>query len=146
MTNNNMPATGAPTRWVLIRDIAVFQVKLIIDGFRDLILVPISLITGVFSLLQPTDKVGESFYELIRVGKRSERWINLFGAAAHWHKPEAEPTRFEEEDIDRMVSRVERFIVDEYQKGGVTAQAKERLDQAIDTLGRLAQRNRKKDV
>ena len=40
-----------------------------------------------------------------------------------------------------MVSRVENFVVDEYRKGGVTKQAKERLDKAIDSLHKLASRN-----
>ena len=143
MNDATPPAEPLPTRWDLIRDIAVFQVKLIVDGLRDLILVPISLVVGLISLLKPADEAGEDFYELLRMGKRSEKWINLFGAAQHWQKPEHKPTKFEEEDIDRLVSRVEKFVVDEYKKGGVTAQAKDRLDQAIDTLGRLAQRNKK---
>ena len=34
----------------LVRDIAVFQAKLIVDGLRDLMLVPASLIAGIMSL------------------------------------------------------------------------------------------------
>ena len=37
-------------RWALLRDIAVLQVKLVVDGARDLVLVPISLVAGLISL------------------------------------------------------------------------------------------------
>ena len=41
-----------PDRWTLIRDILVLQLKLVVDGMRDFILVPISLIVGIASLLK----------------------------------------------------------------------------------------------
>ena len=52
----------------------------------------------------------------------------------------SEEEKFAVEDIDVMVSRVESFVVDEYRKGGVTAQAKERLDTALDLLHKKARR------
>ena len=39
-------------------------------------------------------------------------------------------------DIDEIVSRVESFVVEEYQSGGLTAHAKERIDKALETLQR----------
>jgi hypothetical protein len=132
-------------RWTLIRDIAVFQVKLIVDGLRDLILLPISLAVGLLSLLRGGSAPGSEFYDLLRVGRRSEHWINLFGAAEHLHGPAALDDQFAADDIDEIVSRVESFVVDEYNKGGVTAQAKQRLDQALDHLTSVASRNKNKD-
>ena len=68
-------------RWTLVRDIAVLQAKLLVDGLRDLILVPASLVAGIASLMSGNDgKPGTQFYHLLGVGKQSERWINLFGA------------------------------------------------------------------
>lgn len=134
--------SNGPDRWTLIRDIAVFQVKLLFDGFRDVLLVPVSLIAGIVSLVRGSATPGPEFYDLLRIGRRSERWINLFGAAEHYHGPPTDDERFAVEDIDEMVSRVEAFVVDEYQKGGVTAQAKDRLDGALDLIHRKARRRR----
>lgn len=134
--------TDAVNRWTLIRDIAVLQVKLIVDGLRDLVLVPVSLVAGIISLSRGGAQPGPEFYDLLRVGRRSEHWINLFGAAERLHGPASEDTHFPAEDIDKMVSRVESFIVDEYRKGGATAQAKNSLDKAIDRLGRVARKHR----
>jgi hypothetical protein len=127
-----------PDRWTLIRDIVVLQLKLVVDGLRDFILVPISLIVGIISLVKGGDTSGSQFYELLRTGRRSERWINLFGAAERVYGPLNADDHFPAEDIDELVSRVESFVVDEYSKGGVTRQAKNQLDRALDSLHKLA--------
>ena len=134
--------TNRPDRWTLIRDVAVFQVKLVFDGMRDVVLLPISLIAGIISLVKGGGSPSSEFYDLLKVGRRSERWINLFGAASHYHGPPGEEDKFAVEDIDVMVSRVESFVVDEYRKGGVTAQAKDRLDNALDLLHEKARRRK----
>ena len=133
-----------PDRWTLMRDIAVFQFKLLCDGLRDLLLVPISLVVGLASLLKGGDEQGSDFYDLLRLGRRSERWINLFGAAENYHGPIPEDDKFNAKDIDEMVAHVENFIVDEYSKGGVTAQAKGRLDQALNAITSLAAKSQRK--
>jgi len=130
-----------PPRWVLIRDIGVLQVKLLIDGARDLILVPASLIAGVISLAKTKNgKPGSEFYELVSVGKQSERWINLFGAIRNAPPEVVEENRFGDADIDELISKVEGFVVDEYQRGGVTAQAKTRLDKVLGAMHRRKNR------
>lgn len=142
MSNNESAAgsDGAVDRWTLSRDIAVLQVKLIVDGLRDFILVPISLVVGIYSLVQSGKPRDNEFYDLLRVGRRSERWINLFGAADRVQAPEVERVRFPEDDIDSLVTKFEEFVVDEYKSGGVTRQAKEHLDQMLGTVGRRRRR------
>jgi len=135
--NSNAPHVGdVPDRWTLVRDIAVLQVKLVVDGLRDFILVPVSLIAGIMSLFKMGEKSESEFYNLLRIGRKSERWINLFGAAERMPPPADERDHFPEEDIDALVGRVESFVVDEYKKGGVTRQAKDHLDQLLDSVNR----------
>lgn len=139
---NANPDTGntkaVPDRWTLIRDVAVLQVKLVLDGFRDVILVPVSIIMGITSLVKGGDRPGPQFYDLMHLGKQSEQWINLFGAAEHAESAAAEKDPFAGKDIDTVVKRVEAFVVDEYKKGGLTAQAKEGLDKVLDSVRRKA--------
>jgi hypothetical protein len=126
-----------PPVWTLIRDIAVLQVKLIVDGLRDVILVPASLIAGIVSLSKTKDgQPGPEFYTLVSVGKQSERWINLFGAIRNAPPEVVEENRFGTADIDDIVSRVETFVVDEYKRGGVTAQARDRMNEALEKMRR----------
>ncbi len=126
-----------PALWTLIRDIGVLQVKLVIDGFRDLLLVPASLVVGIVSLAKTKNgKPGTQFYKLVSIGKQSEQWINLFGAVDNAPPEVVESMPFASGDIDALVSRVETFVVDEYRRGGVTAQAKARIDKALAAMQR----------
>lgn len=127
-------------RWDLIRDVAVFQVKLVVDGVRDVILVPLSLIAGMISLLSgPNGKNGMKFYELLGFGKHTEEWINLFGAEQNLSDKVEQP--FAEASFDELVGKFESYLVDEVQRGGVTAQAKSRLDKLVDALQRKKKRS-----
>ena len=136
MSTNESSGAETVDRWTLTRDIAVLQVKLIVDGLRDFILVPVSLVAGIISLLKDHDSADNEFYRLLRIGRKSERWINLFEAADRVPESSDERVRFPDEDIDAMVKKMESYVVDEYQKGGVTRQAKDQLDQLLNSLRR----------
>jgi len=130
-------------RWDLVRDVAVLQVKLIVDGLRDLILLPASLIAGIVSLVKHEDgHPGPQFYQLLHFGKMSERRINLFGAYSSRNSREDDEDVGGEVDIDDLVSRVESYVVDEVRRGDITTQAKAKIDQA---LGAIQRAGKKKD-
>lgn len=119
-------------RRTLVRDVAVFQFKLIVDGLRDLVLVPVSLIAGIVSFVSARNDVpGSQFYELLEVGKQSEHWIDLFGALRNAPPEVRNRVRFPEENMDQILDRLETFVVDEEKRGGITAQARERLERAL---------------
>lgn len=137
MTLQSDNNTHYPSTWTLIRDVAVLQVKLLVDGARDLLLVPATLIAGFVSLATSRDgKPGPQFYRLVGIGKQSERWINLFGAFENAPPEAVEEYHFGDTDMDQIVTRMESFVVDEYKRGGITAQAKERIDKALSALQR----------
>ena len=128
-----------PDRWTLARDIAVLQAKLIVDGLRDLLLVPLSLIAGIFSLVTyEGGQPGSQFYHLLSLGKQSERWINLFGALKNAPPDMTQFEPFPNADMDELVGRLETFVINEHQRGGITAQAKERFDRALNAVRRRA--------
>ena len=134
---NEMPEAknDLPDRWTLIRDVAVLQVKLIVDGLRDLILVPLSLIAGIVSLASGEKGVpGTQFYRLLGIGKQSEVWINLFGAMQNAPPDLEHPMPFPDSDMDQIVGKIEAFVVNEEKRGGMTAQARERFEKAIDAM------------
>ena len=101
------------------------------------LLVPFSLIAGAISLASGKD--GEhrlQFYHLLSFGKQTERWIDLFGAVKNSPEEIESDERFADASIDELVGKFESFVVDEYKRGGVTAQAKEHLDKILDAVQR----------
>lgn len=135
MTDQHPIENHESARWTLIRDTAVLQVKLIVDGLRDFLLVPASLIAAIVSLATAKDGVpGAHFYDLLRLGRRSEIWINLFGAFRNAPEDLLQDAPLAATNLDEIVGKVEKFVVDEYKRGGMTAQAKEQIDKALNSL------------
>lgn len=134
---------SASERWTLMRDIGVFQAKLLVDGLRDLLLVPASLTVGLISLLSNSgDKPGPYFYQLLDLGKQSEHWINLFGALRNAPADLRQVDPFPNADMDELVGRLETFMVEEHKRGGITAQAKNRLDKALNAVRKSRRQHR----
>jgi hypothetical protein len=67
------------TRSVLIRDFLIFQMKLWLDGFKDLVMIQLSLVAVVVDLFFGGRRK-RLFYKVIRLGERIDLWLNLHGA------------------------------------------------------------------
>jgi len=121
-----------PSRWTLMRDVAVFQLKLVLDGLRDALLLPVSLLVALLDVLGVGPRAGRQFYGLLEWGRRTEYWINLFGATDHVRALTSSPRP----GVDALVDRLERLAVQEYERGGITASTKDAVDRALDHLTR----------
>jgi hypothetical protein len=117
-------------RWTLIRDVTVFQLRLTLDGLRDFALIPVSLIAGVADLVLG----GTRFYSVLEAGRRSEEWIRLFAELERVEPADAEGA--DRNAVDAMIERVERVLVEQYERGGVTASAKSAIDRGLDAIAR----------
>ena len=93
------PALG---RWGLIRNVLILQLKLGLDGIRDFVMVPISMVCLLAGLVIPGKDPGRYYERLLAFGQRSDRWINLFGE----HGSDAH--------TDVYVRRVEEAVVRQY--------------------------------
>lgn len=97
-------------RLELIRSAAVLQIKLLVDGLRDAILIPVSLVAALIGLLRGGEDCDREFRRVIKAGRRSERWINLFG---HQRPLGNDPSG----SMDSILDQVETAVMDKYQKG-----------------------------
>jgi hypothetical protein len=68
------------TRWRLLRDVAVFQVKLGLEAIVDITLIPVSLAAAAMDLLLGNWRRPRWFHAVLRFGERCERRIDLWGA------------------------------------------------------------------
>jgi hypothetical protein len=123
------PADLAARRWLLIRDLTSFSVKLLLEAVRDVVLIPLAVAAGGVGLLLGGERPERYFEEVLEVGRRFEAWLNLFGRGEG-----------EVRSIDTHLERVETVLRDQYARGGVTAQAKNAIDRALDAIQRAAPR------
>lgn len=64
----------------VIRDLLVFQVKLWLEGFKDVVLVPISLGAALVDLVFRRSERKGTLYSVMKMGKRFEQWVDLYAA------------------------------------------------------------------
>lgn len=121
----------APTKPELIRDAVVFQFKLLVDGIRDFVLIPVSFGAAIISLLRPGARAGTEFYDVVAFGRTTEKKINLFSVA---DKIGADPVAEEIPDLDTLVGEFEAFVKKEY-AGDRFAAARERLNKLRESIG-----------
>jgi hypothetical protein len=72
---------GAVSRWVIVRDLGLFQLKLFLDGIVDLTLSPLSLAAAIVEIFFGGERRGRLFYSILRLGERADLWLNLYGAS-----------------------------------------------------------------
>lgn len=70
-----------PSRRVIFRDLLIFQVKLWLDGLKDIVLSPLSIIGFGIDVVFGRAMKGSVFYKVLKLGERYDLWLNLFGAA-----------------------------------------------------------------
>jgi hypothetical protein len=112
-------------RQALLREAAILQFKLLVDGLRDAALIPMSLIAAAIGLMRGGDDSDREFRRVIKLGRRSERWINLFG-----HQPPLRP-RQPGGSLDDLLDRVEAVVMEQYRQGRSEAEARDAISKAI---------------
>ena len=75
------------SRKVVVRDFAIFQVKLVLDGFKDGLLMGLSIGALVLDLFRGGRRK-RLFYRVMDLGERIDLWLNLHGAAARAEETE----------------------------------------------------------
>jgi hypothetical protein len=69
----------APRR-VTFRDFLIFQLKLLLDGMKDVVLFQLSIIAMVLDLFRGGGPKPRYFYGVLRMSERFDLWLNLNGA------------------------------------------------------------------
>lgn len=120
------------TRLQVLRDLLVFQLKLFVDGVKDLMLSPVSLVAGLIGIFL-SRRPGEALYRTLRFGKRMERWIDLFGAG-YAERSNAESEGIQ--DFDGMVDRFQQSLLDPKVRARLSEKSKNQIDSIAKKLRR----------
>jgi len=73
------PGRDFDGRAALLRRSILLQLKLVVDGLRDFLLVPIAMGATLLGLLRGGDEPAREFNRVIELGRATDEWIDLFG-------------------------------------------------------------------
>ena len=71
---------GGPSKSVIVRDLLLFQMKLWLDGLKDVVLSPLSIGAALLDMVRGTGR-RSLFYRVLQLGERFDRWLNLYHAS-----------------------------------------------------------------
>jgi hypothetical protein len=105
------PLTVA-SRNVTLRDFAIFQLKLVLDGGVDLLAFWLSIGAILVDFVAGRGRRPRLFYSVVRLSERFDKWINLHGVVQRMDESEAEDGLFggTSDDDDNLVSEIERLV------------------------------------
>jgi len=92
------------TRNQLIRDVLLLQVKLLIGAARDLAVVPVTLAAALLDLILSKSQAPRFFHQVLRLGERSDEWIDVWSAARHESEQRG--------PVDSILASVEEVVRD----------------------------------
>ncbi|MGI9324787.1 MAG: hypothetical protein ACR2PZ_06175 [Pseudomonadales bacterium] len=110
------------TRAQLLWTLLVFQLKLLTDGLRDVLLSPLALIAVLVGVLTGGTQPDRQFRRLLLWGRRTERWINLFGL------------RSEKGTADELLSPLKDRTFSQAQKSPLVQKIGGNLNQGLDRI------------
>ena len=113
MPNKPMTVTS---RSVTVRDFAIFQLKLFLDGIKDLVAFNLSIIAIILDFISGRGKRPRLFYSVVRASERFDKWINLHSVLEVMDERDSEDGLFggSDEGDDSLVAEIERMV----KKGG----------------------------
>jgi hypothetical protein len=102
----------AASRNVTLRDFGIFQLKLALDGLKDLVVFQVSVAAIVLDLLAGHGKRPRLFYSVVRASERFDAWLNLHAAARRLDETGSEDGLFgvSEAGQDSLLGQIEELV------------------------------------
>lgn len=95
---------------VVIRDLIIFQVKLLLDGVADLLIAQVALLAVAADLLFPAERKGKRFYAVMARAERFDRWLSLYGTAEKADLEEDGLFGASQAGADTLLGRLETLV------------------------------------
>jgi len=97
------------TRGVTFRDFAIFQLKLVLDGLKDILVFNLSIGAMILDFLSGRGKRPRLFYSVLRISERFDAWLNLHGVVQRMDREGGDDGLFgaSEAGSDSLVGRLE---------------------------------------
>ena len=123
--------TSTQSRSEVIYDTFVLQLKLLVDGVRDLMLMPLVLVASLLGLIMHTKNPGRYLYRLLSYGKASEDWIGLFDEA---EKDQLDPVDLKHKSFEDLIKKTQTAFESKYVNDEKKQKLVAKLNGALDEL------------
>jgi len=120
----------ASKRSRLIRRIVTLQLKLMVDGLRDLVLLPVSLVAALVGFVRGGDDPERELNQVMEYGRESEEWIDLFEHRAG-EEYRASRTAHSLASIDAVFEKIEESLKQSYQSDDTSKDVQAEIDEAL---------------
>jgi hypothetical protein len=109
MTNKQMTVTS---RSVTLRDFMIFQLKLALDGVKDVVVFWLSIGAVAMDFISGRGRRPRLFYSVVRVSERFDAWINLHGVVERMDEGDAGDGFFgaSEAGSDSLLGEIENLV------------------------------------
>lgn len=107
-----MATTVTHHRGVLLRDLAIFQLKLVLDGLKGVFVLQLSIGAAIFDLLFGRPGRPLLFYGVLRLSERFDLWLNVYSAADHAATDEDGLFGVSRAGSDTMLGKLEEMVRD----------------------------------
>ena len=100
-------------RNVVIRDFAIFQLKLLLDAGKDFVLSMLSIGALVIDLLAGGGKRPRVFYSVMKAAEKFDLWLNLSGAISRLEQEGVEEKGLfgaSEAGSDNLIGKIEGVV------------------------------------
>ncbi len=99
-----------PMTKVSVRDFAIFQLKLLIDGFKDGAVFAMSFVAFGVDLVFRRHGRRRWFYRMMRVSEKFDLWLNLHGATQEAESDADGLFGQSEAGSDTMLGQIEQIV------------------------------------
>ena len=100
------------SRGVTLRDFAIFQVKLVLDGSKDFFAFWLSICAIVLDLIAGRGSRPRLFYSVVRASERFDKWINLHSVVQRLVETGPEDALFRTSEAGSKADELLKKVVD----------------------------------
>ncbi len=98
------------TRLVTTRDFLIFQLKLVLDGTKDVVVFWLALGAFLIDMIRGRGRKRRIFYTVLRLSERFDLWLNLHRIAQRLDDTEDGLFGASEAGSDTLVGQMEQMI------------------------------------
>lgn len=100
------------SRKVTMRDFVIFQLKLALDGLKDLVVFNVSIVAIVLDFISGRGQRPRLFYSVVRSSERFDKWLNLHGVMERLDEGDTSDGFFgaSEAGADTLIGQIEKLV------------------------------------